>query len=260
MCYPLQLQHTKHLHPQFQVHTLLFHVGQGLKMFDSKEITFTLLIIPGIESTGSAESAGATSVCPDLQGTVGTSSSTTCDKGETMKGTEQYRNNNIEKYKTIVKALALVDAQITQNVQRRQEITKLLAQLNLEKKRVDAALDKDIMKKAYLEKEKYNLLLHFDVPTEPLSTSIPSSKLQSTYHVSSPSTPTHKASTPTIPNPCFIVPCGSKDSKCSTAKRSNPFDQLASASNAKKQLFQEKDAYLYLMNDGNDAELVAASQ
>ena len=31
---------------------------------------------------------------------------------------------------------------------------KLLAQLNLEKKRVDAAIDKDIMKKAYLEKQK----------------------------------------------------------------------------------------------------------
>ena len=86
-------------------------------MFDSKEITFTLLIIPGIESTGSAQSAGATSVCPHLQqGTVGASSATTCDKGETMKGTEHYRNNNIEKYKTIVKALALVEAQITENV------------------------------------------------------------------------------------------------------------------------------------------------
>ena len=116
------------------------------------------------------------------------------------------------------------------------------------------------MKKAYFKKEKYNLLLHFDVPTKPLSTPIPSSKLQSTDHVSSPSTPTHNVSTPTIPSPCFIVPCGSKDSKCSTAKRSNPFDQLPSASNAKKQLFQGKDTYLYLMNDGNDAELVAASQ
>ena len=159
-----------------------------------------------------------------------------------------------------MKALALVDAQITQNVQRRQEITKLLAQLNLEKKHVDAALDKDILKKAYFKKAKYNLLLHFDVPTKPLSTPIPSSKLQSTYHVSSPSTPTHKVSTPTIPSPCFIVPCGSKVSKCSNAKRSNPFDQLPSASNVKKQLFQGKDTYLYLMNDGNDAELVAASQ
>ena len=164
MCYPLQLQHTKHLHPQFQVHTLLFHVGQGPKMFDSKEVTFTLHIIPGIETTGSAQSADATSVSPPLQqGTVAASSTATCDKGETMKGTEQYRNNNIEKYKTTVKALALVDAQITENVKRRQEIMKLLAQLNLEKKCVDAALDKDIMKKAYLEKEKYNLLLHFDV-------------------------------------------------------------------------------------------------
>ena len=103
-------------------------------------------------------------------------------------------------------------------------------------------------------------MLHFDVPTEPISTPIPSSKLQSTDHVLSPATPTHKASTPTIPSPCFIVPCGSRDSKCSTAKRSNPFDQLASASNAKKQLFQEKGTHLYLMNDGNDAELVAASQ
>ena len=84
---------------------------------------------------------------------------------------------------------------------------KLLAQLNLEKKRVDAALDKDILKKAYLEKEKYNLLLHFDVRTELLSTHIPSSKLQSTYHVLSPATPTHKTSTPTIPSPYFIVPC-----------------------------------------------------
>ena len=54
---------------------------------------------------------------------------------------------------------------------------KLLAQLNLEKKCVDAALDKDIMKKAYLEKEKYNLFLHFDVQTELLLTPIPSSKL-----------------------------------------------------------------------------------
>ena len=28
MCHPLQLQHTNHLHPQFKVHVLLFHVGQ----------------------------------------------------------------------------------------------------------------------------------------------------------------------------------------------------------------------------------------
>ena len=96
MCYPLQLQHTKHLHSQFQVHTLLFHVGQGLKLFDSKEITFTLPIIPGIESTGSAQSTGATSVCSDLQqGTVAATSTTMREKGETTKGTEQYRNNNI---------------------------------------------------------------------------------------------------------------------------------------------------------------------
>ena len=169
---------------------------------------FTLLINPGIESTGSAQSADTASVCPLQQSTVGASSTATHDKGETMKGTEQYKNNNIEKYKTTVKALALVDAQITENVKRRQEIMKLLAQLNLEKKHVDAALDKDIMKKAYLEKEKYNLLLHFDVPTELLSTPIPSSKLQSTDHVSPTSTPTHKASTSTIPSPCFIVPCG----------------------------------------------------
>ena len=45
---------------------------------------------------------------------------------------------------------------------------KLLAQLNLEKKCFDAAIDKDIMKKAYLEKDKPNLLLHFHVPTEPI--------------------------------------------------------------------------------------------
>ena len=212
---------------------------------------FTLLIIPGNYSTGSAKSADATSVSPPFQqSTVGASSTATHDKGETTTGTEQYKNNNIEKYKTTVKTLALVDAQITGNVQRRQEIIKLLAQLNLEKKRVDAAIVKDIMRKEYLEKEKYNLLLHFDVPTEHFSTPIPSS----------PSTPTHKASTPTILSPCFIVPCGSKGPKCLTPKRSNPFDQHASASNAKKQLFQEKDAYLYLMNDGNDAELVAASQ
>ena len=224
---------------------------KGPKMFDSKEVTFTLLIIPGIDSTGSAKSADATSVCPPLQQhTVGASSTATHEKGETTTGTEQYKNNNIEKYKTTVKALVLVDAQITANVQRRQEIMKLLAQLNLEKKHVDAAIDKDIMKKAYLEKQKYNLLPHFDVPTEYRSTPIPSS----------PSTPTHKASTPTIPSPCFIVPCASKGQKCSTPKRSNPFDQHASASNAKKQLFQETDAYLDLMNDGNDAELVAASQ
>ena len=137
---------------------------------------------------------------------------------------------------------------------------KFLAQLNLEKKCIDAAIDKDIMKKAYLEKEKYSHLLNFDVPTELVSTPIPSPKLHSTDHVSSPSTVTHKSSTPTIQSPCFIIPCGSKGPKFSTPKRSNPFDQLASASNAKKQLFQEKDAYLYLMNDDNDAELVAASQ
>ena len=194
---------------------------KGPKMFDFKEVTFTLLIISGIESTASAQSADATSVSPPLQqSTVGASSTATHDKGETTTGTEQFKNNNIEKYKTTVKALALVDAQITGNVKRRQEIMKLLAQLNLEKKCVDAAIDKDIMKKAYLEKEKYNLLLHFDVPTELLSTLIPASKLQSTDHVSSPSTPAHKASTPTIPSPCFIVPCGSKGPKCLTSKRS----------------------------------------
>ena len=213
--------------------------------------TITLFIIPGIESTASAQSADTTCVSHPLQqSTVGASSTTTHDKGETTTCTEQYKNNNIEKYKTTVKALALVDAQTTGNVQRRQEIMKLLAQLNLEKKHVDAAIDKDIMKRAYLEKEKYNLLQHFYVPTEHLSTPIPSS----------PSTPIHKASTSTIPSPCFIVPCGSQGSKCLTPKRSNPFDQHATASDAKKQLFQDKDAYLYLMNDGNDAELVAASQ
>ena len=68
---------------------------------------FTLLIIPGIESTGSAQFAGTTGVSPPLeQSTVGGSSTATDDKGETTKGTEQYRNNNIEKYKTTVKALA----------------------------------------------------------------------------------------------------------------------------------------------------------
>ena len=81
--------------------------------------------------------------------------------------------------------MALVDVQITGNVKRRQEIMTLLAQLNLEKKCVDAALDKDIMKKAYLEKEKYSLLLNFSVPIELVSTPIPSSKLQSTDHMSS---------------------------------------------------------------------------
>ena len=83
---------------------------KGPKMFDSKEVTFTLLIIPGIDSTGSAKSADATSVSPPLQqSTVGASSTATHDKGETTTGTEQYKNNNIEKYKTTVKALALVE-------------------------------------------------------------------------------------------------------------------------------------------------------
>ena len=128
---------------------------KGPKMFDSKEVIFTLLIIPGIDSTGGAKSADATSVSPPLQQcTVGASSTATHDKGETTTGTEQYKNNNIEKYKTTVKALALVDAQITGNVQRRQEIMKLLAQLNLEKKCVDAAIDKDIMKKACILGER----------------------------------------------------------------------------------------------------------
>ena len=68
---------------------------------------FTLLIIPGIESTGSAQFPDTTSVSPSLeQSTIGGSSTATHDKGETMKGTEQYKNNNIEKYKTTVKALA----------------------------------------------------------------------------------------------------------------------------------------------------------
>ena len=90
----------------------------GPKIFDSKQVTFTLLIIPGIDSTGSAKSADATTVCPPLQQhTVDGSSTATCEKGETTTGTEQYKNNNIEKYKTTVKALALVDAQITANVQ-----------------------------------------------------------------------------------------------------------------------------------------------
>ena len=90
---------------------------------------FTLLIIPGIESIASAQSADATSVSPPLQqSTVGASSTATHDKGETTTGTEQYKNNNIEKYKTTVKALVLVDAQITGNVQRREQIMKLLAQ------------------------------------------------------------------------------------------------------------------------------------
>ena len=159
----------------------------------------TLIIIPGIESTATVQSADATSVSPPLQqSTVGANSTATNDKSETMTCTKQYKNNNIEKYKTTVKALALVDAQITGNVKRRREIMKLLAQLNLEKKCVDAAIDKDIVKKAYLEKEKYSILLHFDVPTELVSTHIPSSKLQSTDNVSTPSTPTHKSSTLTI--------------------------------------------------------------
>ena len=116
---------------------------------------FTLIIILGIESTASAQSADATSVSPPLQqSTVGASSTATHDKGETTTGTEQYKNNNIEKYKTTVKALALVDAQITGNVKRRQEIMKILAQLNLEKKCVHAAIDKDIMKKGILGERK----------------------------------------------------------------------------------------------------------
>ena len=76
-------------------------------MFNSKEVTFTLLIIPGIESTGSTQSVDTTSVSPPLQqSTVGESSTATLNKGETTKGTEQFKNNNIEKYKTTVKALA----------------------------------------------------------------------------------------------------------------------------------------------------------
>ena len=68
---------------------------------------FTFLIIPGIESTGSTQFADTTGVSPPLeQSTVGGSSTATDDKGETTKGTEQYKNNNIEKYKTTVKALA----------------------------------------------------------------------------------------------------------------------------------------------------------
>ena len=68
---------------------------------------FTLLIIPGIESTGSAQSVDTTSVSPPLQqNTVGASSTATHDTDETTKGTEQYKNNNIEKYKTTIKALA----------------------------------------------------------------------------------------------------------------------------------------------------------
>ena len=223
----------------------------------------TLIIIPGIESTASAQSTDATSVSSPLQqSTVGACSTATHDKSEITTGTQQYKNNT-EKYKTTVKALALVDAQITGNVKRRQEIMKLLAHLNLEKKCVDAASNKDIMKEAYLEKEKYSLLLHFNVPSELVSTPstpIPSSKLQSTDHVSSLSTPTHKSSTPTLQSPCFIIPSGSKGPKFSIPKKSNPFDQLASTSNAKKQLFQEKDAYLYFMNDDDDAELVATLQ
>ena len=82
---------------------------------------FTLPIIPGIESTASAQSADATTVSPPLQQTtVGASSTATHDKCETTTGTEQYKNNNIEKYKTTVKALQLVDAQITGYLQRRQ--------------------------------------------------------------------------------------------------------------------------------------------
>ena len=81
-----------------------------------------MLIIPGIESTASAQSEDATSISPPLQqSTIGASSTATHDKGETTTCTEQYKNNNIEKYKTTVKALALVDAQITGNVQRRQQ-------------------------------------------------------------------------------------------------------------------------------------------
>ena len=61
---------------------------------------------------------------------------------------------------------------------------KLIAQLNLMKKCVDAALEKYIIKKAYLEKETYSLLLSFDVPADLVSTPIPSSKLQSTDYMS----------------------------------------------------------------------------
>ena len=68
---------------------------------------FTLLIIPGIESTGSTQFADTTGVSPPLeQSTFGGSSTSTDDKGETTKGTEQYKNNKTEKYKTTVRALA----------------------------------------------------------------------------------------------------------------------------------------------------------
>ena len=67
-------------------------------------IAFTWIIIPDAKSTASAQSTGATGVSsPPQQSAIGASATATPDKSETTTGTQQYKNN-IEKYKTTVKA------------------------------------------------------------------------------------------------------------------------------------------------------------
>ena len=96
----------------YMLHTHIHYTTILMKKYisyveEQHNTAFSLLIIPGIESTGSTQFADTTHVSPPLEeSTVGGSSTSKDDKGETTTGTEQYKNNYTEKYKTTVKALA----------------------------------------------------------------------------------------------------------------------------------------------------------
>ena len=85
----------KHIHHTNKLHNIdekVYLVFERAALKELHNTAFTFLIIPGIESTASAKPADATSISPSLQqSTIGASSTATHDKGETTKGTEQYK-------------------------------------------------------------------------------------------------------------------------------------------------------------------------
>ena len=100
ICYMLHthIHYTKKLHNIDEKVYLVF----GCTILLSLCLSFQVF-----ESTGSTQFADTTHVSPPLEeSTVGGSSTSKDDKGETTTGTEQYKNNYTEKYKTTVKTLA----------------------------------------------------------------------------------------------------------------------------------------------------------
>ena len=67
-------------------------------------------------------------------------------------------------YVTIEKSIANLDVERMELIKRRQDITKLQSEIIKELKSIDAKLDSNILQKFQLEKRKFQLLQHVELP------------------------------------------------------------------------------------------------